>query len=66
MSRVDTLRYGSRYRIPPLKKFGFLVVAFAQFLITYMPNYSPHKLRISPAVEKLAERYTAQAESVGS
>jgi predicted metal-dependent hydrolase len=66
MSRVDTLRYGSRYRIPTLKKFGFLVVAFAQFLITYMPNYSPHKLRISPAVEKLAERYTAQAESVGS
>lgn len=64
MSRVDTLRHGPRYRIPPVKKFGFLALAFAQFLITYMPNYSPHKLRISPAVEKLAERYTAQAESV--
>ena len=63
MSRVDTLRYGARYRIPPIKKVGFLAVAFAQFLVTYMPNYSPHKLHISPTIHKLAERYTAQADS---
>ncbi|MDH3642618.1 MAG: metal-dependent hydrolase [Gammaproteobacteria bacterium] len=61
MSRVDTVRYGDRYRIPPLKKVGFFLVAFAQFLVTYMPNYSPRKLKISPAIKELAERYTAQA-----
>jgi predicted metal-dependent hydrolase len=66
MSRVDALRYGRRYRIRPIKKVGFLVLAFAQFLKTYMPNYSPHKLRVSPAIHKLAERYTARADSASS
>ncbi len=64
MSRVDAVRYGPRYRIAPLKKLGFLALTFSRFLITYLPTYSPYKLRVSPAVELLAQRYSAQAEAV--
>jgi len=27
----------------------------------YLPNYSPHKVRISPGIEALADKYTKMA-----
>ena len=41
-----------------------VITTFSRFLITYLPTYSPYKLRVSPAVELLAQRYSAQAEAV--
>jgi hypothetical protein len=66
MSRVDTLRYGPQYRVPAYMKTGVVAAALYQFAVTYMPNYSPHKMRISPTINDLAERYTKRAESAGA
>ena len=63
MSRVDALRYGPQYKIPVYMKGGAVAVALYQFAVTYMPNYSPHNLKISPTITKLAERYSKMAIS---
>jgi predicted metal-dependent hydrolase len=63
MSRIDTERYGSQYKVPAHMKAGAVAVAFYQFAVTYMPNYSPHNMKISPTITELAERYTEMAES---
>ena len=44
-------------------KTGAVAAALYQFAVTYMPNYSPHKMKISPAITELAERYSRKAES---
>jgi predicted metal-dependent hydrolase len=63
MSRVDRLRHGPQYRVPAYMKTAAVAAALYQFAITYMPNYSPHNMKISPAITELAERYTKKAES---
>lgn len=65
MSRIDTLRYGPRYRMKRSMKVLALAAAFAQFVVTYLPNYSPHKLKISPRIGELAQRYSERAVSIG-
>ncbi len=64
MSRVDTLRHGPAYKVPGYMKAGAVAAALYQFAVTYMPNYSPYKLKISPAISELAERYNKKAVSV--
>ena len=64
MSRVDRLRHGPQYRVPLYMKSGAVAVALYQFAVTYLPNYSPHKMKISPTIEKLAERYNEKAISI--
>jgi hypothetical protein len=63
MSRVDTLRYGPQYKVPVYMKAGAVAAALYQFAVTYMPNYSPHKMKISPTIAKLAQRYNEKAIS---
>ena len=64
MSRVDTARHGPRYRVPPKMKVAAVAGSLYQFAVTYLPNYSPYKLKVSPTIKDLAQRYTQQAESV--
>ena len=63
MSRVDTLRYGPQYKVPAHMKTAAVAAALYQFAVTYMPNYTPHNMKISPNIQKLATRYSEQAIS---
>jgi predicted metal-dependent hydrolase len=63
MSRVDKLRHGPQYEVPVYMKAGAVTAALYQFAVTYLPGYSPYKMKISPTITELAERYTKQAIS---
>ena len=66
MSRVDTARYGAQYRIPPYAKMIAVATAMYQFAVTYLPTYTPYKLKVSPKIRELAESYTEQAQSASA
>lgn len=63
MSRVDTARHGAKYKIPALGKGVAVATALYHFAVTYLPNYSPYKLTVSPKIRELADGYTQQAQS---
>ncbi len=62
MSAYDAERFDASYRIRPVTRMFATAMVFPVFASTYLPGYTPHKLRVPEKAAALSAEYTAKAQ----
>ena len=62
MSAYDRQRYDESYAVRPLMRYVATLAIQPVFFSTYLPGYTPRKLKVPEAAAALSAEYTDKAE----